>query len=324
MNEMSSSEPPQNEFWCHQCRARMRPLPGPKCPTCQGDFVEEIQPGSDNPEDYYIQEDPVAPNVQPADPLQNILTAFQNLQNEIIARQQQHQARIAQLQGQQGQVATQAGQPAQVAPQPNVPRQPVPFNPNAVPFGGNAQPGLFPPGFHGIQIQIQDGRGGPARVMQLPIHDLFGALGLGPLHGNLADYGFGRSMQDIITQIMNQTQHQGPPPASKEFVAKLPKVKVTKEEVDKKAQCAVCMVDLEEDEEVTKLPCDHPFHDGCIKPWLEIHNSCPVCRFEMPTDDPDYESRRQMRTSQGSNGQGRPSPSSSDNSSPSQGSNGSA
>lgn len=36
--------------------------------------------------------------------------------------------------------------------------------------------------------------------------DIMGAFGLGNVHGNLADYGFGRNMQDIITQIMNQSQ----------------------------------------------------------------------------------------------------------------------
>ena len=39
--------------------------------------------------------------------------------------------------------------------------------------------------------------------------------------------------------------------------------------------CSVCVEDLQEDEVVLKLPCEHLFHKICIVPWLELHNTCP-------------------------------------------------
>lgn len=64
-------------------------------------------------------------------------------------------------------------------------------------------------------------------------------------------------------------------------------------DVEQKEECAICKDQFELNENVLRLPCRHLYHKQCISPWLDAHNSCPVCRFELPTDDADYEARRQ-------------------------------
>ncbi|KAG0476845.1 hypothetical protein HPP92_013686 [Vanilla planifolia] len=47
-------------------------------------------------------------------------------------------------------------------------------------------------------------------------------------------------------------------------------------------ECAICG---EEISGGAAMPCGHPFHWACILEWLRKHNTCPCCRFELPTDD---------------------------------------
>ncbi|XAR57559.1 Ubiquitin--protein ligase [Bertholletia excelsa] len=83
------------------------------------------------------------------------------------------------------------------------------------------------------------------------------------------------------------------PPASKEVVAKLPVLTITEEilnNLGSDAECAICKENLVVDDKMQELPCKHKFHPPCLKPWLDEHNSCPVCRHELQTDDHNYES----------------------------------
>ncbi|KAI3838569.1 hypothetical protein MKW92_014503 [Papaver armeniacum] len=80
------------------------------------------------------------------------------------------------------------------------------------------------------------------------------------------------------------------PPASKEVVANLPTIIVTEETLMTCTECAVCSENLVINDKMQELPCKHLFHPLCLMPWLDKHNSCPVCRHELPTDNEAYES----------------------------------
>ncbi|KAM4082648.1 hypothetical protein ACJW30_11G191500 [Castanea mollissima] len=47
--------------------------------------------------------------------------------------------------------------------------------------------------------------------------------------------------------------------------------------------CAICKDDLLLHSQAKQLPCSHLYHSQCILPWLSSHNSCPLCRFQLPT-----------------------------------------
>lgn len=103
------------------------------------------------------------------------------------------------------------------------------------------------------------------------------------------------SYEDFLDHLMQQHQPRGTPPASKSFVDKLPIVVITQQQVDQKMECAICKDSFKIDEETIGLPCQHLYHGDCILPWLQQHNSCPVCRYELPVDDLEYEKQRREK-----------------------------
>ncbi|KAK6171633.1 hypothetical protein SNE40_018081 [Patella caerulea] len=102
------------------------------------------------------------------------------------------------------------------------------------------------------------------------------------LHGNPADYAWGaHGLDSIISQLLNQLEGSGAPPAPEEKIDALPLVKIDKHQIESNLQCSVCMEDYQLGDEANKLPCDHHYHPPCIIPWLKLHGTCPVCRKDL-------------------------------------------
>uniref|UniRef100_A0ACD5XTS3 Uncharacterized protein n=4 Tax=Avena sativa TaxID=4498 RepID=A0ACD5XTS3_AVESA len=98
---------------------------------------------------------------------------------------------------------------------------------------------------------------------------------------SLGDYFLGPGLDLLLQRLADSDLNRsGTPPAKKESVAALLTVNI--QEV---LGCTVCLEEFEMGTEAKEMPCQHKFHSDCILPWLELHSSCPVCRFQLPTDE---------------------------------------
>ncbi|KAK1415930.1 hypothetical protein QVD17_31718 [Tagetes erecta] len=87
----------------------------------------------------------------------------------------------------------------------------------------------------------------------------------------------------------------GQPPASKASIDGLPvtEIKCCDDVGKMGSECVICLEEFGIGDLVSEMPCKHKFHGGCVKKWLRMHGSCPVCRYKMPVaeDDDDLEKK---------------------------------
>ncbi len=53
------------------------------------------------------------------------------------------------------------------------------------------------------------------------------------------------------------------------------------EEIETKKDCSICLIDFEENDQVTKTKCNHIFHHCCITEWSRYKKDCPICREKL-------------------------------------------
>lgn len=145
-------------------------------------------------------------------------------------------------------------------------------------FGGAPDPlSMFFPGL---------ARSGNGPRMGGPF-DLLNAL-LDPRNASSGDAVYSQEAFDrIMSQLMEQNQQNGAPPASEELINDLPRKQVDSSMFgdDGKAECSICMDGVEIGTEVAMLPCNHWFHFECIESWLKEHDTCPHCRKPITPED---------------------------------------
>mmetsp|Transcript_1610 Transcript_1610/g.3708 ORF Transcript_1610/g.3708 Transcript_1610/m.3708 type:complete len:346 (-) Transcript_1610:166-1203(-) len=162
----------------------------------------------------------------------------------------------------------------------------------ATPFGPNGISAVDIP-----SLLSQAGAGSEAAVYGVRVNE-DGSFST-PVQVDLGNFASG----DALEQLLDQLVHQHQPaldPATPEVVQALPKLQVASPGVllssanDEEGKpfaactagdhCSVCHSVFCAGETVTQLHCKHCFHGDCITPWLRSHNSCPVCRRQLPRE----------------------------------------
>ncbi|KAA8534189.1 hypothetical protein F0562_031618 [Nyssa sinensis] len=112
--------------------------------------------------------------------------------------------------------------------------------------------------------------------------------GLRPLPASMSEFllgsGFDRLLEQLAHIEVNGIGRIDHPPASKAAIESMPTIEIVESHIVSESHCAVCKEPFDLGTEAREMPCKHIYHSDCILPWLSLHNSCPVCRHELPTD----------------------------------------
>ena len=131
------------------------------------------------------------------------------------------------------------------------------------------------------------------------VNTLINSLNLNDTYNNLVsflnnhnnDFQFNNLVNILMSMDMGSNSH---PPASERAINNLKKIEVNENNINnyKNITCNICLDNFEIGNTLRILECNHEFHEECILTWLKSNNTCPICRHELESNDPNYERRK--------------------------------
>ncbi|KAL1920153.1 uncharacterized protein VTP21DRAFT_1299 [Calcarisporiella thermophila] len=163
--------------------------------------------------------------------------------------------------------------------------------PESVPEPEPRMPGAFPEEAEQYVAEEStneaDNDGQRSNHRRRPVHVLFTTD-----DGNVMVFPmlFGPYMVPFMIITNQQESQQGQPPASSKAMKSLPIVTITPQEEQEGITCTICLEALTSTTTtpIRRLPCSHKFCETCLFSWLKLSNYCPTCRFELETDNDEY------------------------------------
>ncbi|KAI6689388.1 hypothetical protein NL676_026216 [Syzygium grande] len=274
-------------YWCYQCHRMVRIAAanpsGIICPRCFGQFVGEIDNPSPRLVVDFTQFDP-SPEARLLEALSLVLDPpirrFNNLSLDNQGSELRGRSRLRP----RGDVPDLVerdfthpeGDSIELRPMPRPRPRPRRRNRSldsreSLDLDGN---GIYDRPFTWIFLTPAD----PSRpIIPPPTREGTGARGIDP-----RDFFLGRGLEQLIEEL-TQSDRPGPPPAPDSAINAIPTVTIEPSHLKNDSEsCPVCKEDFKVGGEARELPCHHLYHSDCIVPWLRLHNSCPVCRQEVP------------------------------------------
>jgi len=275
----------EGEYWCHQCNSSIRCSRDNGgeicCPLCHGDFLEELE--------SHLEEarDALQANLSNMDPRLIRLLNFQtnpipNSQGGGDSLVQLLDTLVPTLQGLQLNDNNSSNEDAESMNAHANDRS----NPTVVVQRRvlNFPIGTTTVGPGDLQVVFED-RGNSTQT-NLP--------------GTFGDYFLGPGLEMLIQHLAdNDPSRYGSPPTSKAAIEAMPTIKITEHDVSNDhSECAVCKDEFKLGESVRQLPCKHIYHSHCLLPWLKLHSTCPMCRYQLPAGDSNDNINSNLRPNQ--------------------------
>ena len=91
---------------------------------------------------------------------------------------------------------------------------------------------------------------------------------------------------EAANQRISESQQEKKKTLTKIMKGKLRNCCISLDMVCSQPSCPICSEDYVVGADSLKLPCSHFFHKSCVMPWLELKQTCPICRGEMSDEVP--------------------------------------